>query len=216
MCPPWTATELNPESGDFLSLITEECFYFIKRLKTTSSYKYPFNPLNHINHGSDMKELLKQFAAYNIWANQKLADLILSLTNEQQTKEIASSFNSLYKTVLHMWDAESIWWQRMKLHERIIRPSENFKGSMQDVVNGLMQQNRQWEEWVGNASDLSIAHVFQYQNSKREQFKQPIYQMVLHLFNHGTYHRGQLVTILRQLGIEKIPETDFIVWSRKK
>jgi len=163
-----------------------------------------------------MKELLKQFAAYNTWANQKLADLILSLTNEQQTKEIASSFNSLYKTVLHMWDAESIWWQRMKLHERIIRPSENFKGSMQDVVNGLMQQNRQWEEWVGNASDLSIAHVFQYQNSKREQFKQPIYQMVLHPFNHSTYHRGQLVTILRQLGIEKIPETDFIVWSRKK
>jgi uncharacterized damage-inducible protein DinB len=40
--------------------------------------------------------------------------------------------------------------------------------------------------------------------------------MLLHVFNHGTYHRGQLVTMLRQLGIENIPATDFIVWSREK
>jgi uncharacterized damage-inducible protein DinB len=164
-----------------------------------------------------MKELLRQYAAYNIWANQKLTELILSLTEEQQHKEIASSFNGLHKTILHLWDAESIWWQRMKLHERIIRPSENFNGSTKDIVNGLLNQSRQWEEWVNSASDLSISHVFQYQTTKKEQFKLPIYQMLLHLFNHGTYHRGQLVTILHQLGVEKInPQTDFIVWSRKK
>jgi uncharacterized damage-inducible protein DinB len=40
--------------------------------------------------------------------------------------------------------------------------------------------------------------------------------MMLHVFNHGTYHRGQLVNMLRQLGIEKIPPTDFSVWSKKK
>jgi len=51
---------------------------------------------------------------------------------------------------------------------------------------------------------------------KGEHFKQPIYKMLLHVFNHGTYHRGQIVNMLRQLGIEKIPQTDFIVWSRKR
>ena len=163
-----------------------------------------------------MKELLKQYASYNIWANQKLSELILSLTEEQQQKEIASSFNSLRKTIFHMWDAESIWWQRMKLHERIIRPSDNFNSSTKDIVNGLLSQSRQWEEWVSNASDLSISHVFQYRTDKQEQFKLPIYQMLLHVFNHGTYHRGQLVTIFRQLGVEKIPQTDFIVYSRSK
>jgi uncharacterized damage-inducible protein DinB len=61
-----------------------------------------------------------------------------------------------------------------------------------------------------------LDHVFQYQNKKGEQFKQPLYQMLIHLFNHGTYHRGQIVTILHQLGIKKIPQMDFIVWSRKK
>ena len=163
-----------------------------------------------------MKELLKQYAAYNFWASQRIIDVVLTLPEEKQLAEIPSSFNSLYKTVLHMWDAESIWWQRMKMQERIIVPSENFKGTLQELAGSLLQQSKQWEEWVGNASDLMLEHVFQYYNNKKEYFKQPVYQMIQHVFNHGTYHRGQLVNMLRQLGVEKIPVTDFIVWSRKK
>jgi uncharacterized damage-inducible protein DinB len=169
-----------------------------------------------IDTATSMKDLLKQYAAFNVWANQKLTELILTLPEEMQQRELPSSFPSLHKTIFHMWDAESMWWQRMKLHERIIRPSENFKGSTRDIVNGLLSQNKLWEDWVTNATELSIAHVFQYQTSRKEQFKQPIYQMLLHVFNHDTYHRGQLVNMLRQLGVEKIPATDFIVWSRRK
>jgi uncharacterized damage-inducible protein DinB len=163
-----------------------------------------------------MKELLKQLAVYNHWANQKLTDLILSLPEEKQTAEVPSSFTSLYKTVLHMWDAESIWWQRVKLHEKLIVPSENFKGSMKDVVNGLLQQNQQWIDWIQAASDAALEHVFQYYTLKKEYFKQPVFQVLQHVFNHGTYHRGQLVNILRQLRVEKIPQTDMILWSRSK
>ncbi len=163
-----------------------------------------------------MKELLMQFATYHIWANQKLLDVINALHEEKQLAEVPSSFKSLYATLLHMWDAESIWWQRMKMQERIIVPSENFNGTMQDVCNGLMSQSNQWRDWVANASDLSLDHVFQYYNNKKEHFKMPVYQMLHHVFNHGTYHRGQLVNMLRQLGVEKIPQTDFVVWARKK
>ena len=163
-----------------------------------------------------MKEFLSQLAAYNIWANHKLLEAILALPEEKQKQELPSSFNSLYTTVLHMFHAESVWWQRMKLQERIILPMETFKGSMQELASESLQQNRQWQEWVNNATDPMLEHVFQYYNQKKESFKQPTYQMLLHVFNHGTYHRGQLVNMLRQLGIEKIPATDFIVWSRKK
>ena len=162
-------------------------------------------------HGGTMKELLSQLAAYNIWANQKLLEIILALPEEKQKQEIPSSFKSLHTTVFHMWDAESMWWQRMKLHERIIRPSDNFNCSMKELFNGLLQQNHQWQEWVNTSTEPMLDHVFQYYNQKKESFKQPIFQMMLHVFNHGTYHRGQLVNMLRQLGIEKIPQTDFIV-----
>ena len=163
-----------------------------------------------------MKEILNQLSAYNFWANQLLLEAINELPEEKQRQEVASSFLTVYKTVLHMWSAESIWWQRMKLLERLYIPAENFNGDMRELSSQLLNQNRQWNEWIAAANEHQLQHVFQYQNSKKEQFKQPVYQMLMHVFNHGTYHRGQLVNMLRQLGVEKVPATDFIVWSRKK
>lgn len=163
-----------------------------------------------------MKEILSQLSAYSVWANQLLLDVISKQPEEKQKQEVPSSFKSLYTTLLHIYDAESIWWQRMKLQERITIPSESFRGDVRELGNSLLNQNRQWKEWIANANEHQFDHVFQYQNLKREQFKQPVFQMLLHVFNHGTYHRGQLVNILRQLGVEKIPRTDFIDWSRRK
>lgn len=162
---------------------------------------------------STVKHLLLQHAAYNRWASQKLFEVILILPEEQHTQNVASSFNSLYKTIFHIWDAESIWWQRMKLQEVVTVPSKTVNGTTKEIMQGLADQSRQWEEWVQQASDLAIDHVFQYSRLDGQQFKQPIWQMLLHVFNHGTYHRGQLVTILRQLGVEKIPSTDFATWA---
>jgi uncharacterized damage-inducible protein DinB len=163
-----------------------------------------------------MKELLGSYAAYNYWANQEIIKKILALSKEQQQFEVKSSFSSLQATIIHLWDAESIWWQRMKLQENIIVPSLSFHPNMQEAVNGLLQQGKDWMEWVQQASQVQLEHVFAYRNSKKEQFKQPMWQMLLHMFNHGTYHRGQMVTILRQLGEEKLPPTDYIHFTRMK
>lgn len=163
-----------------------------------------------------MKEIILQYASYHTWANSLLFNAIQAVSEEQHHAAVSSSFPSLFKTALHMLDAESIWWQRMKLQEKIERPSDVFTGNMQDLSRQLLHQNRAWQAWVAGANELALQHEFIYYNSRKERFKQPVYQVLLHLFNHGTYHRGQLVTILRKLGVEKIPPTDFIVWSRKK
>lgn len=163
-----------------------------------------------------MKEIILPYASYHGWANNLILTAVQALTPEQQHAEIKSSFPSVYKTVLHLLDAESIWWQRLKLQEKIERPSDHFSGELPDLCHLLQQQDKQWVEWVSAANENALLHEFIYYNSRKERFKQPVYQMLLHLFNHGTYHRGQLVTLLRQLGFEKIPPTDFIVWSRKK
>ena len=163
-----------------------------------------------------MKSLLLQFATYNRWANQLLLETINALNEEEQKRELASSFPSLHQTVLHMWNAESVWWQRLKLQERIVYPWDYFSGSMQELSEKLLEQDQLWIEWISNAQEHMLEHVCLYQNTKREQFKQPVYQMVHHVMNHNSYHRGQLVTMLRQLGITKIPQTDYIVWSRRK
>jgi uncharacterized damage-inducible protein DinB len=163
-----------------------------------------------------VKEMLQQYAAYNTWATQKLVEALQPVPSDLLEKEITGSFSSIHLLLLHIWDAESIWWQRLKLQEVITAPSMNFKGNAKDVAAALMHQDRLWENWVMNANDSALSHVFFYRNSKKEQFKQPVFQVLLHLFNHATYHRGQLVHAMRQIGMEKIPATDFIVWSRTK
>lgn len=163
-----------------------------------------------------MKQILQQLAACNIWANERLINCVMALPGEWFTKELPGSFPSLHATLMHILDAENIWWQRMKMQEIITAPSAGFKGSSYDLMHAVLVQNKLWESWITNASLAALEHVFHYQNTKREQFKQPVYQMLLHVFNHGTYHRGQLVTMLRQLEVQKIPATDFIVFSRLK
>jgi uncharacterized damage-inducible protein DinB len=121
-----------------------------------------------------MKELLVQLASYNVWANNMITDVVLSLNKEQQFQHLESSFPSLYATILHMWLAESIWWQRVKLHEKINVPEEDINPATTDVVNGLIQQSLLWEEWTSQSSEMMLNHVYAYQNSKREQFKQPV------------------------------------------
>ena len=162
-----------------------------------------------------MKELLQQLSGYSIWANRVLIEVINSLPEELQKKEIASSFSSLYKTLLHMWDAESIWWKRIQAEETIIAPSLNFAGSTKEMYDALLQRNKEWQQWIAAMQEDQLTGILEYRSLKGQAFKQPLYQVLLHLFNHGTYHRGQLVNMLRQLNVQEIPATDFIVWSRK-
>src|SRR5215213_348391 len=113
-----------------------------------------------------MKEILTQFSAYHVWANRLLLDIINQQPEEKQKQEVPSSFKSLYTTLLHIYDAESIWWQRLKLQERINIPSENFNGDGKELGNSLLYQNGQWHEWITNANEHQLQHVFHYQNTK--------------------------------------------------
>ncbi len=163
-----------------------------------------------------MKQLLQQYSAYNFWANKIITEKISTVPNDIIMKEMGNSFGSIYKTVVHLMDVESIWWQRLKLQEHVEWPGKIFDKDFENLSKELMILSKQWDVWVSEASEMQLTHVFGYQNSKKEFFKQPVYEMLLHLFNHQTFHRGQLITMMRQNGIEKIPATDFIVFSRAK
>jgi uncharacterized damage-inducible protein DinB len=163
-----------------------------------------------------MKELLQQYGAYNFWANRILTEKLAQLTPEILHKEMESSFGSIYKTTVHMMEVESVWWQRLQLKEQVLLPEKDPENNFRNVADKLLELSRQSADWIAGANEKKITHVFGYYNSKKEFFKQPVYEVLLHLFNHQTYHRGQIVTMLRQNGIDKIPPTDFIVFSRKK
>lgn len=161
-----------------------------------------------------MKQMLLSYLAFEVWANEKLLSLICTLSPEQQQQEINSSYPSLFKTCLHVWDASFIWWQRVHKKEQIVVPSLSFHPSMAEVAQELLEQNRQWYQWLQELPEEALEEPLSYRNMKGDAFTQPLKDIVHHLPNHGTYHRGQLVTMLRQLGVENIPATDYIAFCR--
>jgi len=161
-----------------------------------------------------MKSWLASYARYNEWANRRLLDYLLQCGLPIESAQV-SSFPGIMSTVMHMWDAEYIWWQRMKLSDQFDKPSDFFSGDLAALCKQFLQQSAQWSEWAGSATEAAVAHEFIYRNTKKEQFKQPVSEVMVHLFNHQSYHRGQIITMLRQLGADKLPGLDYILFCRK-
>ena len=85
-----------------------------------------------------------------------------------------------------------------------------------EKMAGLLQQAGEWERFVSTTTDENLQREFYYKNIKGDSFRSAVWQVLHHLFNHGTYHRGQLVTMMRELGVTAIPATDFIHWYRTR
>ena len=162
-----------------------------------------------------MKEILVQLSAYHIWANERLITAIKPLPEDVLSKNLQSSFGSIYGTFLHLANAENIWWQRLQGVENISMANPHNNIGFDKVAQQLLQQDEALQNYIANTDTKGFEKVLDYRNLKGEAFTQPIYQILIHLFNHATYHRGQIVTLLRQLNVQQIPATDFIVWSRQ-
>ena len=81
---------------------------------------------------------IKKHLAYNEWANTKVADVLREVEDQIFFQDNKSSFPSIAKTVLHIWDAQHIWVKRMQGTNQSTWPSANFKGSKDDSLNGLI------------------------------------------------------------------------------
>ena len=152
------------------------------------------------------------FAQYNIWANNRIIEKLSSLADEQLNQTIEASFPSIMKTVAHLWSAEMGWLNRMQgngWHTDVIK---NFSGSTQDMFIGWQQTSQNFKEFVIK-NDLEQLLQFDH---KGKHYEIPFREIAQTVFTHGNYHRGQLVMMLRQLGITDIPQTDYIEWVRQQ
>ena len=162
-----------------------------------------------------MKELLLKYAQFNAWANQQFIELMLSMPPELIEKEVVSSFPSIKATSIHIWSAEYMWLQRLMLTENPVWVQSTYTGSFENAC-------KEWKDTSGKLvafvekqfDDRSFTHVLQYYDLKKNSHKTPVYLVLQHVFNHSTNHRGQLITLLRQADVKKIPSTDFIQFAR--
>ena len=164
-----------------------------------------------------MKQIILEYAEYNLWANKKLGELLKKEKEELLERELKSSFKNIRLTIFHLWDAEVIWQKRIKGESLTEWPSKSIKETGMAFLDAWNNSSESLLEIVKNLSEEELSREISYKNLKGEEFKQPLYQILMHLFNHGTYHRGQLVTMLRNAGVEDgIPQTDLIAYYRVK
>jgi len=156
-----------------------------------------------------MKELLLEYCDYNIWANDRLFDATMALSDEAHRAEMVSSFGSIYLTWLHIWSGQYVWMQRILGQDISQRPMKHFKGTMDELREGLQASARQWRDWVEGASVEQLMQSFEVHGTSGRSATFIPKNLAMQVMNHGTYHRGQIVTMLRQQGATEIPSTDW-------
>ena len=162
-----------------------------------------------------MKEILLQYARYNIWANDRIIDALLKLDEASLDKEILSSFLTIRGTVLHVWSAENTWLQRLQLVDQPVWLQATFKGTFKEACAGWQAASASLEQYTAQLADDGAAKAaLSYSDLRKNAHNTPIHDVLHHVFNHSTYHRGQLVTMMRQAGVTEIPGTDFIGYVR--
>jgi uncharacterized damage-inducible protein DinB len=162
-----------------------------------------------------MKEVLDQYCRYNHWANSKLLNFLEGLPEDILINDIHSSFRSIRKTALHIWDAEVIWLLRLKGQPIKTWPSEQLPEN--ESINGLLETSGEWKSFVFSKDSSFFLGSCYYKSISGEEHSNVIHAIIMHCMNHSTFHRGQIITALRALGLkEKLPQTDLIAFERVK
>ena len=145
---------------------------------------------------------------YNLWANQRTVDLLNQYDTEISTRPIINSFPSIELTMKHLWGAEKIWLMRLKGKSATAFPE--FNGSPQDIFQQGLKISSEFLEFIENQEEAFFDSKCDFQDTKGKLYSIAVQQIIHHVMNHSTYHRGQITTLGRQADFGKIMSTDYI------
>ncbi|BCS32243.1 diguanylate cyclase [Luteitalea sp. TBR-22] len=157
---------------------------------------------------------LGRLVDYHYWARDRLLQAVARLDAEAFTRDLGSSFASVRDTLAHLQGAEWIWISRFKGES----PTQSLPLERFATLDELRAA------WVVTEADLrALVDGLPADGSARVAYRllngQPgentIAELVQHLVNHGTYHRGQVVTMLRQLGATPPASMDLVAFFRE-
>jgi uncharacterized damage-inducible protein DinB len=148
-----------------------------------------------------MKDFFLKWYQYNAWANRKVMACLerQSITDEKTLSVFA-----------HLLAANFIWLNRIK----DLPKSEYKLWGKYDLVQlraMVEEADEQWMNFLDENEDFD--RVMKYHNYVGDYFENNVQQIMIHLVNHGTYHRGQVAMLLRQNGYEPV-NTDYITYDR--
>jgi uncharacterized damage-inducible protein DinB len=154
-------------------------------------------------------DTLRQQFDYSAWATQRLLDAVASLSPEELTRDFQTADKSVLGTLAHIFAADRIWLSRAIAQPRttFAEPEDRDLTLLQTEWPALHQR---WRVWIRDLNDADVAEMLvPYQDLRGNPHAKPLWQIVLHVVNHGTHHRGQVSGFLRAMG-HKPPPLDLM------
>jgi uncharacterized damage-inducible protein DinB len=162
-----------------------------------------------------MVQEIRELYAYNRWANRTVLAACEQLNAEELTRDLRSSFPSVRATLVHILSAEWIWLERWQGKSPKAMP-ERWRNL---GLDGIGEQWREVEHgqisFLERLTEPALASEVRYRRLAGQVHAAPLEQLLRHVPNHSTYHRGQVVTMLRQLGATA-PATDLVLFHRER
>jgi uncharacterized damage-inducible protein DinB len=164
---------------------------------------------------ADMLERIVELFAYTRWANNRILDATARLSQDQLTRDLGNSFPSVRDTLLHIIGAEWVWLSRWNGVSPGALPAWSDVASHDAIRQRFGEIDAERAAYLDRLDPVALNEVIHYRNLKGDSLSGPLWQLHLHVVNHSTYHRGQVVTMLRQLG-HSAPSTDLVQFYRER
>ncbi|WP_430734196.1 DinB family protein [Fodinisporobacter ferrooxydans] len=148
---------------------------------------------------------------YHIWANSRLILHLATLPETALYTEVSNVFPNILQTLGHIYSVDQTWLARIHGQhiERIVPIVHDSLEQVQNCFSCLGDEIMSVLQTYGD-HDGKVIH---YQNTKGDVFTNTLSEIIQHIVNHGTYHRGNVTSMLHQLGFTGVP-TDYIVYLR--
>ncbi len=152
---------------------------------------------------------LRNFFAFGRWANRMTVESVSALTPEEYARPIGGSFGSVQGTLVHLYGADWVWLERFHGRSPGALPEGDAAAAL-DVLAGKWRDVEAGQDaYIATLTQDRMDEPLSYVAFSGDHFTRRLGDALLHLANHGTYHRGQVATLLRQLG-RKPASTDYL------
>jgi uncharacterized damage-inducible protein DinB len=159
---------------------------------------------------------LRLLLDFNYWARDRLLTAVGALTPEQYARDLGSSFKSVRDTLVHVYSAEWVWYTRWQGTSPMTPISSEQFPDLAALQSAWVKLEGQMRAYLGRIDDAGTARVMEYKLMNGQPGKSVFWQMLQHAVNHGSYHRGQVTTMLRQLGAPPAKSMDLITFYRER
>ncbi|MBI2963698.1 MAG: damage-inducible protein DinB [Deltaproteobacteria bacterium] len=161
-------------------------------------------------------EGLRLMAGYNRWMNERLYASCATLSDEERKRDRRAFFRSIHGTLNHLLLGDRAWLGRFTGRPVPFRSlDQDLYADFAELRGQRAETDAAIEEFCRELTDERLAAEIDYATQAGKRYRHPLGPAVLHLFNHQTHHRGQITTLLSQLGIDP-GGTDVILYYRER